>query len=76
MCFSGCKLASVELPPSVEEVEERAFYDSQLSEVTFCGGNRLRVVRDYAFGKNEQLKREEVHFPGSTQISERAFDSV
>ena len=66
----------VTIPASIEEIEEGAFLDAQLREVTFSSGSRLRAVGECAFGGNRQLDRRKVHFPENARVSERVFDSV
>ena len=72
-CFNWCSLESIVLPASVEEIDEKAFYDNKLKEVVFASGSRLRVVGDYAFGAN-RLDRESVCFPEGAQVSEKVFE--
>ena len=72
MGFYGCGLESVSLPVSLEEVREYAFYGNLLRGVVFQG-SRLREVGDYAFGDNEELKREEVQIPADARVSGEAF---
>ena len=43
--FSGCPITSIEIPASVETIEEAAFRDcSQLATVTFEKGSQLRTI--------------------------------
>ena len=72
-CFNWCSLDSIVLPASIEEIDEKAFYDNKLLEITFASGSRLRVVGDYAFGAN-QLGCESVCFPEGAQVSEKVFE--
>lgn len=66
----------VEIPASIEEIEEGAFLGAQLREVAFGCGSRLRAVGECAFGGNKRLDRRRVHFPENARVSERVFDSV
>lgn len=74
--FAGCAIEVVAFPSSLEEVQERAFFDNPLRQVTFCGGSRLRVVGDCVFGRDDggdRLRREDVAFPAGAQVSSAAF---
>ena len=53
-------------------MREYAFYGNLLRGVVFQG-SRLREVGDYAFGDNEELKREEVQIPADARVSGEAF---
>ena len=71
--FWGSRVERVEIPASVEEIGEKAFYDNTLKEITITSGSRLKTVGDYTFGAN-QLDRESVCFPEGAQVSEKVFE--
>lgn len=75
-CFCGCAFDTVTLPDSLEELQDFAFYGGQLRAVAVSAGSSLRTVGSHAFGRNGQLKREEVHFPKEAQVLENAFESI
>lgn len=77
--FSGCAIEVAAFPASVEEIQERAFFDNPLKEVTFREGSKLRTVEDCVFGRERsngvKLTRDDVKFPDGAQVSETAFGS-
>ena len=73
MCFCKCGLESIRFPSSVEEIQQEAFYGNRLRAIAFENGSLLREVGDCAFGRNSDLKREDVVFPRDGHVSENAF---
>ena len=76
--FSDCAVECLELPSSLEEVQERAFFDNPLRRVEFGCESRLKSVGDYAFGRERrsegQIKREDVRLPEGAEVASTAFE--
>mgnify|MGYP001637795306 CR=1 FL=1 len=54
--FSGCPITSIEIPASVETIEEAAFKGcSKLATVTFEKGSQLKTIGGHAFYNSENL---------------------
>lgn len=76
--FSGCAIESVEFPSSLEEIQERAFFDNPLHHVAFSGDSKLKRVDDCAFGREnggaDQLKHGDIAFPAGAKVTPAAFE--
>lgn len=74
--FSNCAIETAALPASLEEIQERAFFDNPLKDVTFRDGSRLQTVDDCVFGREgggDKLARDDVKFPEGACVSNTAF---
>lgn len=47
--FAGKSITSVYVPADVETIDDNAFYDSSLAEITFASGSRLKRINYEAF---------------------------
>lgn len=72
MDFYSISIQFVDIPTSIEEIEDFAFSDSKnLSSISFLKGSKLKKIGEFVFNKT---KIQSIEFPSSVEeIGEVAF---